>query len=233
MEPDISVAPADQRAQPFRFRLGYAPPHEPPIDDPGGRLDPPPHGLQVCVLHARLDLGLRHRSTGDARAHEAGTEDAQPLHRDRGGATGGVILLERGVGEEEPDELARHISDRELAEGDVFGGVACRGTMIQPRENDVDGAGLRRIVAEGLLEDLPPRHPRHDPAAELGAIEEGGDEAFRHRCTEGAALDQPPRGGHRRLPEDRRMHEFVHETKLERLDRTFALAGKNDVQRGA
>ena len=65
-----------------------------------------------------------------------------------------VVLLERGCGKEDLDQLSGHVSHRKLTERPVLLGQPRRNSLLQPDPDGLEGGKRRWIVTAGLLQQL-------------------------------------------------------------------------------
>src|SRR5256712_2375331 len=154
-----------------------------------------------------------------------------------GGGRSGVrhpeILLERGGGEEDLDELAGNVGDGELAEQLRLALEPRLEAVLQPVLDGVQRGEGRGIMASGLLLHLLPRRAEHEPPSQRVAVEQPAAESTPPLALRPPATRHATGGGEGDILQDRRVHELVHDAEAERLPGGLDLPGEDDVERGA
>ena len=89
-----------------------------PAEDVDRHLEAATDAGEIGILEPCLQPGRQHSGAGDARPHEARTDDPEPPHRARPRGTGRhpIVLLQRGGGEEDLDQPARNVGHGQFAE---------------------------------------------------------------------------------------------------------------------
>ena len=164
------------------------------------------------------------RQGGDARAHEAGADDAQRAGAPRrgGGARGDRAM--RPAGAPQPHQVARHRRDRELSEALGLDPQRPLAAAREARRDGVEDGMRRRIVAAALAPHAPPRRRQDEPPRDRVRGEPIGDPAARGL---GARPRQPGAG---RALEERRRNELVDQTPLAGLARAETPAGEQQIE---
>src|SRR6266704_677139 len=189
---------------------------------------------QVGVLHPHAHSRLHDGRARDARAHEPRAHDAEPPHRDgRRRVRDPEVLLERGGGEEDLDELAGDVGDGELAEQLRLALQPFPDAVLQPVLHRFERGKGRGIVAAGLLTHLLARRPKHELSPQRVAVEQPGDEDAAPPALGAPDARHPLRGGEGDVLQDRRRHELVHDPEPEGPRGGLHLPGEDHVERGA
>ena len=167
-------------------------------------------------MKPRADDGdLRHR-----QRLEGGNRQFGILRRFDSG-----ILLQLVGGEEEEDELSRHVGHRHLAEFARLLAIPVGDTALVTRRYLIDCGNERRIIAAGLGQRLLARFTQHDCAARGIAIEQHALHASGMVLTLPSAFGDLASALNRDAAQDRRMHQLVDQAE-QRLLGAHLLAGE-------
>ena len=232
-EPGIGVAPRNQGDEAGVFVLGDAASLEPVVEDLARGEESLRDARQVGVLQPDVHARLGHRRACDPGPHEARPHDAKPLHlRRRRGLRGARGLLQLRGGEEDLDQLAGNVRDREAAEQLRLAlqplGEAMPQAVLDGFERR-DGPG---VVAPRLLEHLLARHAEHQHPAERVAVEQPADNAAGPSTPGPPAAGQALRRREGDVVKDRGRHQLVHDAELVRPLGTLDFACEDHVERG-
>ena len=228
----VAIAPREQRDQPGVLVGRDAASLEPVVEDLARGGEPLRDPRKIGVLHADVYTGLSDRGARNARPHEPRAHDAEPA--DDGGRRwvgDPEVLLERGGGEEDLDQLARDVGDGELAEQLRLALQPLHHAVLEPVLDRLQRRERRRVVATRLREDLLPGRPEDQAPAQRVAVEQPPPEATRPLAPRAPTARHALRGGDGHVLEDGGVHQLIHDAQPERLPGVLDFAREDDVER--